>query len=40
MNDPWIWTTVEIDEGNEGGMGGRGKNWDNYNRKTIKIFKK
>ena len=42
MNDPWTWTTVwELTVGEGGGMGGGGqrdKNWDNWNRITIKII--
>ena len=42
MNDPWIWTTVwglAVRVGGGLGRGGqRGKNWDNYNRITIKFF--
>ena len=37
MNDPQTWTTVwELTVEAGSGMGGGGKNWDNYNRITIK----
>ena len=40
MNDPWTWTTVwGLTVGVRGRMGvgkQRGKNWDNWNRVTIK----
>ena len=40
MHDPWTWTsvwgsTVGAGDGLDGG-GQKGKNWDNYNRVTIK----
>ena len=44
MNDPWMWTTVwELTVGAGVGIAGggqRGKNWDNYNRITIKKLKR